>query len=136
MYIGLNIRDYNIKNIFYSEQTKNTVIENSFFSRIFYSTENINLNGCFFTIDLDEFNDNNILIKLLDKIENEILSLYKNTGVKYLKFKDSIVNQLINKNGKNKNKKIVVKISGIWDNYNTYGLTFKVINIDSNKLIT
>ena len=136
MYIGLNIKDYNIKNIFYSEQTKNTVIENSFFSRIFYSTENINLNGCFFTIDLDEFNDNNILIKLLDKIENEILSLYKNTGVKYLKFKDSIVNQLINKNGKNKNKKIVVKISGIWDNYNTYGLTFKVINIDSNKLIT
>jgi len=136
MYIGLNIKDYNIKNIFYSEQTKNTVIENSFFSRIFYSTENINLNGCFFTIDLNEFDDNNILIKLLDKIENEILSLYKNTGVKYLKLKDSIVNQLISKNGKNKNKKIVVKISGIWDNYNTYGLTFKLINIDSNKLIT
>lgn len=133
MYLAINMEEYNINNIFFSDSTKNTVIENSLFARLFYSTPNINLNGCFFAINITDYIKNNKISNLLNHIniiENDILNLYNTKSIKILKLKETINNQINNKYSKfSDNKQVIMKISGIWDNNNEYGLTFKIINL-------
>ena len=139
MYIAINIEEYNIHNLFLSESTKNTVIENSLFTRLFYSTENINLNGCFFVLNVNNYIDENKTQELLSRIHNielDILLLYQhnilsnNQKIKKLMLRENINNQINNKYSKiNEKKQIIIKISGIWEDYTEYGLTFKIINL-------
>ena len=83
---------------------------------------------------------NSHVINQLEKIEKMILEKYKNTTKKP---EYSIYNQIMNGYIKiftsspskyksiNSNIQLILKISGLWENDTTYGVTFKFIPIEN-----
>ena len=151
MNIILELYKFNRENIQYLD-TKKNIIMNGNFTKIIYSDNNITLNGiyihCPFSIEqLDNNIQKNIIFNLnnepffneIVKIENFILDYYKQKNniaklPQYLLF-NQIINQhikLYNQNNmlfNNFNTQIVLKISGIWENADYFGLTYKFINM-------
>ena len=52
MYISLNTNQYDINNVIISEKTKNNIMTNGDFYRLYYSTEDIILNGLHISFEL------------------------------------------------------------------------------------
>jgi len=151
MNIILKLYKFKCENIQYLD-TKKNIIMNGNFTKIIYSDNNITLNGiyidCPFSIEQPDnsfqtnmiFNlDNTNFFNEIIKIENDILTYYKDknnitSSPQYLLF-----NQIMNKHIKlyiqnnvenhNLNTQIVLKISGIWENVDYFGLTYKFINM-------
>ena len=88
MFIAIRLENYNSRNFFISESIRNTVIENSSFIRIFYSTENVAFNGITFNLDINDYTiskyfnkwrcnftieTNSALLASIKSIENDIL---------------------------------------------------------------
>jgi len=149
MNIVKRIDQYNKNNIFFCEPIKNNVMNEGNFIRIIYSTHNVTLNGIYLLLTLNDitcdkyyakyrcnFNitHHKEIIEGLKIIEEDLL---KKTEIydKTPQFK--IYEQL--KNGNLKifsdvgNKSLcsfILKISGIWETQNNYGLTYKFIKIN------
>lgn len=148
MIITVPINEFDDKALFFSDIIKNIVINNSIFIRLYYSTPLFTMNGlyismplkintvekiynktkCFFKTSENEEVINNfkaiekIIIKKLN-LENRrpeflIEKQLREQNIKLYNFTNDIKNQPIN---------IICKISGIWDNGETYGLTYKFI---------
>jgi hypothetical protein len=123
------------------------------FIRILYSNDHITLNGVYILIDLYDilcekyynkykciFNiiNHKEIIDSLKLIEEEILKkyeinkmpsykIYEQIKTGYIKIFSDITN--------NKNYSFILKISGIWETQNNYGLTYKFIKINKNNKI-
>jgi len=137
-----------LNNIFFQTPIKNTVIDNSLFIRIIYSTQNLVLNGIFMIIPLNicfvdkiynkykcsyNIGDNQKIITDIIKLEQSILQKL-NIGNKIMRFK--ISDQLKQGNIKlfsseplKKDTDIVLKVSGVWENDMEYGLTYKFSSV-------
>lgn len=140
------INQYNIKNVFYSEAIKNNVICDSNFIRIIYSTSNVSLNGIALDIPIINptidkyFNKykcifniivNNQIIEQLTTLEYDLLNMYLcKDKIPQYKIGEQMQNGTIHffANNLKKNNLYILKISGIWFNETTYGLTYKFIN--------
>ena len=149
MYISLNTNQYEINNVMISEKTKNNIMQHGDFYRLYYSTEDIILNGLHISFELKNisiekyFNKikcifenniyNNNTVNILKNIERSLLERYRNINKnniyrigeqldhKYIKiFDDNYINIK-----KYKSIKFVLKVSGIWSAQNEYGLTFR-----------
>lgn len=150
MNIVVTHNQFNNNNIYFSEPVQNTVMDNSKFIKLIYSNENIMLNGVFLLLNIKTINketyfkkikisydiNNNINREILTniyKIEKNILLKYKcsknpryilydtlNTGV--IKIFPNIDNDIYNSNNS-----FILKISGIWEDDNEYGLTYKIL---------
>lgn len=149
MNIAKNIQQYDDNNIFFCEPTKNNVMNEGNFIRILYSTHNVVLNGIYLFITFNDiscekyytkyrccFNVNTHIdiINNIKIIEENILKKYENIN-KLPQYK--IYEQLRNGNLKIftdiGNKSIcsfILKISGIWETEDKYGLTYKFIKIN------
>jgi hypothetical protein len=149
MNIVKKIEQYDNNNIFFCEPTKNNVMNEGNFIRILYSTHNVVLNGIYLIITFNDiscekyytkyrccFNVNSHIdtINNLKIIEDDILKKYENIN-KLPQYK--IYEQLRNGNLKIftdiGNKTIcsfILKISGIWETEDKYGLTYKFIKIN------
>ena len=149
MNIVKKIEQYDDNNIFFCEPTKNNVMNEGNFIRILYSTHNVVLNGIYLLITFNDiscekyytkyrccFNVNTHIdiINNLKNIEENILKKYENIN-KLPQYK--IYEQLRNGNLKIftdiGNKTIcsfILKISGIWETEDKYGLTYKFIKIN------
>lgn len=124
MNLIINLENILTNNVFFYEQVKNTILDNSYFIRIIYSNKDLILNGIYILINLNNsVNDN---CKLIDELEKNILSKYKSDKIQNKKIKENFL-YLLNKN--NNNKFIILKISGIWETLNNIGLTFKYISL-------
>lgn len=150
MNIVTTLDQFSSHSIYFADPIKNTVIPNSNFIRIYYSNKNFTLNGIYILIDL--FNtttekyynkykcqfsptDNSEVITRLCKIENTIL--LKNTIAG--KTPQCMLSQqlrsgfmkLFAENDSNfpPNMKFILKISGLWENINEYGITYKFIPV-------
>ena len=120
----INLENVSTNNIFFYEQVKNTILDNSYFIRIIFSNKDLILNGIYILINLNNsINDN---CKIIEELEKNILFKYKSDKIQNKKIKDNFL-YLLNKN--NNNKYIVLKISGIWETLNNIGLTFKYISL-------
>ena len=146
MNIIQTIDQYNIKNVFYSDPIKNNVISDSNFIRIIYSTSYVSLNGLTLFIPIINpiiekyfnkykctFNTtlNSHVIEQLKNIEIELLNMFLcNDKIPQYKIVEQIQNGIIHffANNLKKNNLFILKISGIWFNDNTYGLTYKFMN--------
>ena len=134
--------------IYFNEPIQNTIINESRFIRILYSTPNITFNGIniLLKINIDSVDkqyNKNIIYYSVDKntetinniknIEHTILQKYStdktpaynlegqvNTGVLKL-FSDS--------NDKKKNIDVILKISGLWEDNMSYGITYKFLSV-------
>ena len=150
MNLVLDYDQLNYKYIFFQEAIKNTVMDNSNFIRIIYSTDLFILNGIYVKITLNtkliekyfnkykcSFNiDANIdVINNLINMEKKILDIvnYKNKVACY-RIKDQLlagfIKMFISKDHDPSNTNFIVKISGIWETKNEYGLTFKFFEIN------
>jgi Zn-dependent M16 (insulinase) family peptidase len=149
MNIVKKIEQYDQKCVFFCEPIKNNVMNEGNFIRILYSNFNLTLNGIYLLITLNDitcekyyskykcsFNPANHkeLISKLKIIEEEIIEKY-NFADKIPQYK--IYDQLINGNIKISNDigsktqcNLILKISGIWETQDKYGLTFKFIKIN------
>ena len=146
MNIIQKIEQYNSKNIFYSDPIKNNIINDSNFIRIIYSSSYISLNGITLLIPITQpiiekyfnkykcsFNTtlNNELIEKIKHIEYTLLNIYLcKDKIPQYKIVEQLQNGIIHfiSNNLKKNNLFILKISGIWFNDTTYGLTYKFIS--------
>jgi hypothetical protein len=113
------------------------------FIRILYSTELITLNGIFIIINLNDITSEkyynkykcsfNVLShkEIIDKIKNieeDILIKYKTNKTPLYKIYDQMKTghiKVFSDIKNNENNYFILKISGIWETEDSYGLTYK-----------
>lgn len=150
MNIAITLEQYDEKCIFFCDPIKNNIICDSNFIRILYSTHFVVLNGIYLLIKFNEMtlekyynkykcnfsvSSHEHLIYSLKIIEETILKKFS-TENKKPQFK--IYEQLKSGNIKifgdaisKQNNVFVLKISGIWETPQHYGLTYKFIKTNS-----
>ena len=150
MNIVKRIDQYDENNIYFCEPIKNNIMSDGNFIRILYSTPCIVLNGIYLLIQLNDvtlekyynkykcnFNiaAHNELIESVKIIEENILKRISFTN-KQPQFK--VYEQIKNGNIKifgdfvsKQNNLFILKISGIWETQQNYGLTYKFIKINN-----
>ena len=138
----ININNFNENNLYFTDSIKNTVINNGKFIRLHYTNNSTIFNGIYIFAPLtliNKDNSNYINIKkdnytnLLIDIEKKILNKYLTKKKKVFRLNDQIsLNSIKIFNNNDYNdiniNKIIIKISGLWEDENSYGLTYKFIN--------
>lgn len=103
------------RNIVIMSAVKNNVIDDGLFHKLLYSNKHFIMNGIYIYT-------NNITDKL-ETIENYILSKIPNTEMKEYSYK---INEFV--------KKIsyptLIKMSGVWENNTTIGVSYKIYPIN------
>jgi len=150
MNIVLTHNQFNSNNIYFNEPIQNTVMDNSKFIKLIYSNENIMMNGVFLLLNIKIINKETYFkkIKISYDINNSInretlTSIYnieQNMLLKYKSIKKPrrILYETLNsgvikifpnidKDINNSNNSFILKISGIWEDDNEYGLTSKIL---------
>tara|TARA_Y100000389_G_scaffold59393_1_gene55442 strand:- start:1772 stop:2269 length:498 start_codon:yes stop_codon:yes gene_type:complete len=160
------IDNINRKHIILNDPIKNSVLQHSNFYKLSYSNEIISFNGIYIIINLKninynekqfrlEFNseNNNEIINKIKILEQDILNLldipnkekqykmseiFRTNNLKYTL--NELNNELINNHNfryENLKNSLIIKISGIWETKEKFGITFKIISINKaiNKLI-
>ena len=147
MNIVKSIDQYNENNIYFCEPIKNNIMNDGTFIRILYSNHKVVLNGVYLYFTLNEitcdkfynkykcmFNPNNHK-DLIDKLKNIEDGLLRKINIKNKIPQNKIFEQFKNGNIKifnnitDNKSEFILKISGIWETYNNYGLTYKFVNI-------
>lgn len=144
--IAENFDKMDTKNIFIMQPIKNTLINHGLFYKLLYSNNLFTLNGIYIKFKLDDINFlngrlfynmniNNIdIINKLEAIEKfllEKINIDKNIDKKiYFKIKDQIKSGNIKLNIYIPD--IILKISGIWENENSIGLSYKIFPAVNN----
>jgi hypothetical protein len=148
MNIIKKIEQYNNNNIYFCEPVINNIMNNGRFIRILYSSHIIIFNGIYLSIMLNDIkyekiyskykcifniNNNQDLLNDIKKIEEDILCKYnlKNKTPQY-KINEELQKGFIKIFCEINNiipisQSFVLKISGIWETQNSYGLTYKFI---------
>lgn len=142
------IEQYNNNNLFFCEPIKNNIMSEGNFIRILYSTDFVTLNGVYIFINLQDilcekyynkykcvFNISNHkeIIDNLKIIEEEMLKKYRTTKTPSYKIFEQIKSgyiKVFSDVTNRQNNSFILKISGIWETQNNYGLTYKFIKIN------
>lgn len=142
------INQYDNKCLFFCEPIKNNIMNEGIFIKILYSNENISLNGIYLLVQFCDivcekyynkykcsFNilNNKDIINNLKLIEEEILKKYNTTKTPCYKIYEQIKCGYIKMYsiiGIKQTSSFVLKISGIWETPQNYGLTYKFINLN------
>jgi len=147
MLLSLTPEQFEENNIILSDKTKNTILSNGDFYRIYYSDKGMSLNGIFINFKLRrvliepyfnkvkctfDYNSNALVINYLKNIEKQILSSLNNNTQKVYRIEEQLSNNFIkifSELDQYKKKfdevNILLKISGIWHNKDEYGITFR-----------
>ena len=143
--IAMEIEQFNIDNLYFSQPVKNNIINQGYFYRLQYSNDIITINCLQFILHMSNttlikyfnkykciFNDNNDdIVKKLQELEIKILSKI-NTNKKpkynlYDQIKNNCIKFFSSKDYPEKPNQfnILFKISGIWEDADYYGITYK-----------
>ena len=148
MYIVFTLEEFDINNIFFLERVKNTVMDNSNFSRVIYSNEIFSLNGIFVKFNIKLYNieksfnkykcffdiktHNDVVVKI-SNIEQHIMNRYKfEHKTPIYRITDQLSNgflKIFNEINLKEQNEFILKIYGIWETDTEYGLTYKFINV-------
>jgi hypothetical protein len=151
MNIVKNINQFNEKYVYYCDPINNNIINDGYFIRLIYSTEYFVLNGINLFISFNDvlyekyynkykcifnINNNKELLEKIKLIEENIL---KNANITNKIPQYKIYEQLNNGNikffsdniEKINNNYFMLKISGLWERENQYGVTYKFIKINN-----
>jgi hypothetical protein len=149
MNIVKTIEQYDDSNIYFCEPIKNNIMNEGNFIRILYSTNNVVLNGIYLLVSFNDivcdkyynkykcvFNTNthkNIIDSLKIIEENILKKIEIKNKLPQLKIYEQLKNgniKLFNEVNKT-SCSFVLKISGIWETHNNYGLTYKFIKVNN-----
>jgi hypothetical protein len=152
MNIIKKINQFDIDNVYFCDAIKNNIMNDGLFIRILYSNNLFMLNGVYLLITFQNLNiekyynkfrcnfDISLHKDLIDKIKQiEEDILYKNKirdKVPNFKIYEHVKNgniKIFSDNFENINNQFLLKISGMWETDTNYGLTYKFINIISEK---
>ncbi len=157
MLLLLNKNNIDTDKISILEKTKNNIINYGYFYRIIYSTSDFYLNGLYLSFNIKNFKidsyfnkykcsfnkDENLeIIEFLKKIEKNIMNnstfeqsqpLYRISEQLEQGYIKIFSNNNINIPDKDDGIDFILKISGIWTEKETYGLTFRFFLSVSNK---
>ena len=147
----LLLDDISVNNLLLSEKQKNTILTGSDFYRLYYSDENITLNGIYMQVNIlniniqkyfnkikcifDETINSEVIKKILN-IEKTILNNFEGfmkSQPEYIieeQLKQGFIKIFTEKSvnyGKFKKINLILKISGLWVQKNKYGLTFRFL---------
>tara|TARA_B100001093_G_scaffold453956_1_gene462989 strand:- start:1885 stop:2355 length:471 start_codon:yes stop_codon:yes gene_type:complete len=151
MHLTIRTNQFDIHNVMISDKTKNNIMNNSDFYRIYYSNENFTLSGVciFFSLNniviekyfnkikcnFEESSINKINVQKIKNIEKMILEKYDDiNNKKIFRIDEQLSNKflkLFDENilniGRYETINFQLKISGIWSQSesNEYGLTFR-----------
>jgi len=147
MNLVLSTNQFNKRHLYFDEPIQNTIIENSKFIKITYSTELFSMAGVFFILPIKyikydthynklkftyDITSNNKLLNEIFDIEDAILN--KNICLKTPKriIRETLSSGSIkiysNSDVKfNNYKSFILKISGIWESDTEYGVTYKML---------
>lgn len=140
MNILLEKHNTNIDYIYFGDSLQNSIIPNGIFTKIIYSNNDIIMNGLCFYIKFPTHHiykdKNKIKIKKEDDllnfmfyIENSILQKISLNKTKNYKLKEHLKNGFTIYNFENNSDsdiECIIKISGVWETNNEYGITFKI----------
>ena len=149
MNIVKNIDQYDSKCVYYCDPIKNNIMNEGYFVRIIYSTNNFVLNGITLLVQLNDvycekyYNKYKCIFnisthkEIIEKIKVIEEGLLRNVNIRgkmpQYKIYDQLRNgniKIIAENGdKINNNLFMLKISGIWENDCQYGLTYKFMKI-------
>jgi len=151
MLVLLNDKQYNKNNIILLDRNTNAVMNNGYFHRMYYSNQHFTMNGIYLHYNLDNIviqedfnkivifmqnNYYNFIYESIKNIENGIANKYYPYMKKVFvsKIADYFGNNKIRlfndnhiKNGTYEDKKLILKMSGLWETENQYGVTFKLL---------
>jgi hypothetical protein len=144
MNILLEKHNMNPDHIYFGETLHNSIIENGVFTRVIYSSSDFVMNGMHFYVEIPSqhlYRENNRikirkendLLNFMFYVENAILQKISLSKSKNYKLKEYLKNGFIKYNSENdaiSSIKCILKISGVWETENEYGLTFKIVNIN------
>lgn len=148
--LALTLTNYD-SNYFYCLDSKPNLIMNGNFTKINYTHPHFTMNGLFFSFPMassfvenasenthfvhfdTNVTSNRAIIDAVVKLEYEILHNYAvlipNTKTMSRYMQKQLMKGKIKINGENtvhsKNHKIILKISGVWENELEYGITFR-----------
>jgi len=144
----MNPDQYNNDNVYFSEPVHNNIINNGLFYRLQYSNNNITLNCLLFTLHIEGvfvikyfnkykcvFNENSPLLNRLKDIEISMLSRVVSTKIPkynlYEQIKHNCIKFFSSKQYPDKPPPfdILFKVSGIWEDDNHFGITYKCYDI-------
>ena len=149
MILVIHPKELNIDSVNFLETRKNILMEGTF-TKIIYSNRDIIINGIYLRIPFNDYvydksysrivlknnKNNKDCINIISKYEHYILNYFKHINSCVKQPKSSLKEQLSSMNFKvyrenypnnNMNGDIILKISGIWENENEYGLTYKIM---------
>jgi hypothetical protein len=139
MIVYIDIDSYNNNFLYFSESIKNTVIDNGKFIRVIYSDDNSVINALYIVVPFSNLKkihnncysiDDNLLCEKLCNIEKSILNNYSSLKTMQIKLKEQLNQGYIKIfNYKDNPNMILIKISGIWEDKDKYGLTYKFIQL-------
>jgi len=142
------VEQYDNNNLFFCEPIKNNIMTDGNFIRIIYSSESITLNGVYILINLYDiicekyynkykclFNTvtHRDMINSIKIIEEEILKKYSSSKSPSYKIYEQVKSgyiKLFSDVTNRQNNSFILKISGIWETQNNYGLTYKFIKVN------
>lgn len=133
------------KYIFLGNTINNRILENGKFTRIYYSTPLCSFNGIYTLLDIDDiiesnrnnaFNNkliinvekNSVLLNNIKQLEEKILKVVESKNKTLTRnIYNDLIKGVLKLNYKNNigNSKIMLKISGIWETEDSYGLSYK-----------
>ena len=156
--LSIDLQYFDYKHIILCEAIKNSIILYNNFYKLLYSNELLTFNGIFILFELNynyiikdkiffDISKNIDIIDKLNNIEYKILDFLSVKKEKQLKLKEFLKNGIIKFsnsdyheidedfiklkkiNNDNNKENFILKISGIWENKDNIGITFKIINI-------
>jgi hypothetical protein len=143
------IKQYDDKCLFFCEPIKNNIMNEGNFIRILYSTDNLVLNGIYLLVNLYDitcekyynkfkcsFNilNHKDMIDSLKIIEEGILKKYNSEKIPSYKIYEQIkcgYIKIFSDLGRKQSFSFILKISGIWETQQNYGLTYKFMATNS-----
>tara|TARA_A100001011_G_scaffold362416_1_gene411316 strand:+ start:6440 stop:6910 length:471 start_codon:yes stop_codon:yes gene_type:complete len=151
MHLTIDTTQFNCHNVMISDKTKNNIMSNSDFYRIYFSNDYFTLNGISISFTLynltvekyfnkikcnfDDSNKNQQEVEIIKNIEKNILEKYNDINIKKIyRIDEQLSNHFLKLFDENKLKvgnhssiQFQLKISGIWSQSQTneYGLTFR-----------
>lgn len=150
------IHAFNIHHVLYGETVENTIIQNSNFHTIYYSTQKFTITNLYIHFRLsdihieqyfnkykcifEENEDNRNIVNHLKDIEFLILSKFHTTKKRQYKLTEQLIKQSIKivsdtyiKECKHPTIDILVKISGIYEDETKCGIIYKCSRLMSNE---
>jgi hypothetical protein len=151
MILVKNINQYDPTYVYFTNAMKNNIMKNGNFIKILYLTPSFKMNGIYLKMDIVNYlNENNIYrnnyiynpymyIDLIEKIKNIEIDILSRSGIIEKKPEYDLYKKLISGNIKiitdiieEKYNNFIIKISGIWENDNHYGLNYKFMRGNKN----